>query len=70
MCVCVCLQKRVLFGLPKRTGGVALTGDGFSLLPMWKRSETYAVRLIYCVAFTEMMKLSLTIYTHAHIHEH
>lgn len=39
-------------------------GDGLFLLQIWKWPETYAVRLIYCVAFTEMMKqsLALTIY--------
>lgn len=46
-------------------------GDGLSLLQIWKWPETYAVRLIYCVAFTEMMKQSvaLTIYRHAHVSE-
>lgn len=62
------VQTRVLFGLSERSGGAALMGDGLSLLRIWKWPETYAVRLIYCVAFTEMMKqsLALTIYRHTY----
>lgn len=50
---------------------VALMEDGLSLLQIWKWPETCAVRLIYCVAFTEMMKqtVALTIYRHAHFPE-
>lgn len=48
--------------------GVALMGDGLSLLQIWKWTETCAVRLMYYVAFSEMMKqtVALTIYRHAH----
>lgn len=69
MCVCICADTCVLFGLCECSGGAALMGDGLSLLQIWKWPETYAVRLIYCVAFTEMMKQSpaLTIYRHTHI---
>lgn len=68
MCVHICADTCVLFGLSERTGGAALMGDRLSLLQIWKWPETYAVRLIYCMAFTEMMKqsLALTIYRHTH----
>ena len=52
--------------LSEHSGGAALMEDGLSLLQIWKWPETYAVRLMYCMAFTEMMKQSvaLTIYRH------
>lgn len=62
VCVCtrVCVQTRGCY-LGALSGGAALTGDGLFLLQIWKWPETYAVRLIYCVAFTEMMKQSLAL---------
>lgn len=41
-------------------------GEGLFLLQIWKWPQTYALSLIYCVAFTGMMKqiLAVTIYRH------
>lgn len=74
MCVCVlhiCADTCMLSGPSKRSGGVAPLGDGmgdFFLSQIWKWPEMRVVRLIYCVAFTEMMKqsLALTICRHTH----
>lgn len=62
VCMCAHLCRHVCYlGSLEHSGGAALMGDGLSLLQIWKWPELYAVRLIYCVAFTEMMKQSLAL---------